>query len=126
LYSVQLEKWFCHFNKEQFLILFYEEALFKNKQATIQSIYNHIEVDNSFLPSNINKSSNKRESNLEMRIRPFSKIAAKATGFIVPNKIKNHPSFGIPISQSSKEKLQAYFHSPNKDLEKLLSREIPW
>ena len=126
LYSDQLKKWFDHFDKNQFLILFYEESLFETKYDTLQSIYKHIEVDPDFIPRNMEKSSNKRESYLEMRIKPYSRILAIATRTVVPDRIKSHPRFEIPVSQDSKIRLQEYFKSPNKELEELLSREVPW
>jgi len=78
-YDYHLKKYLKHLDKNQILILFYQDIK-NNPSKTIKKLYNFLEVDDSFVPYKLNK-----------QINPSDKSVYKIS-FINPlqlNKLKN-------------------------------------
>ena len=54
LYQKQLDRFYKFFNKEQILILDYEDIK-KKPIAVIKKIFNYLQVDEKFVPKSLNK-----------------------------------------------------------------------
>ena len=91
IYHEFIESYYSNFPKENIKIIIREE--FTNDIDAIQNLYKFLEVDDTFIPSSI-------------------------------NKVVNSSKSKIKISNDIVESLSKYYKQPNKNLEKLLDRDL--
>lgn len=126
-YAEQLEIWFDYFPRENFLIMFYEEALNspEARAATVKRVCEFLEVSSDFVPTNLDEPQNARMSDFEILTNNLFRSYAKYFN-IVPKWIQNLSIWKIKVSAADLEYLKNYYVEPNKQLAKLLGRELPW
>jgi hypothetical protein len=125
-YDIHLERWFEVFPSEQFLILFYEENIIKNKDQTLRKVFQFIGVDESFEPLKLEEKHNARSSHLSMRVNYYSPLLAKILDRVLPSNLMNPSSWTIPVSDEELEQLKCIFVKHNERLSALLKRKLPW
>ena len=128
-YDNDLRQWMRYYSPEKFLILIYEEDLRdENKRATLKKIFQHLNVNDMFVPQNIFSKYYARHTHFEMRLVAYPIPAAirKIFSSIMPGYIKQHRLWNIQIPDQEKTVLRTLFNSHNRNLEKLIGRKLPW
>ena len=126
-YAKHLEKWFQHFSRDQFQIFIYEEDLTEDaRMHTLRNVFEHLGVDLGFQPQKLEGKYNQRRLHFDYRLSRLPGRLQRMARQYVPNSIKNMRFWEIPISNEEMESLQAYYEPHNKNLEKLLGRDLPW
>lgn len=128
-YDIDLRKWMRYFAKKDFLILIYEEDLKdENKRVTLKKIFQHIDVDDLFVPRNIFQKYYARKTHFELRLirYPIPAVIRKIFLNLIPGYIKHYRLWDIPVSDEEKAALKTLFNSHNRNLEKMIDRKLPW
>lgn len=126
-YDYHLKNWMNYYPLNNILILIYEED-FKDerKKATLEKVFQFINVDDKFEPVGIFLRYNFRISHFEMRIRHYPKIIKKVLYRISRGGVKNSRIWDITIPTEDKQTFMKIFEPHNKNLEKILGRKLPW
>lgn len=126
-YADQLEIWFKHFPRSNFLIFFYEEDIEPDeaKLDTVQKTCEFVDVNSAYIPSNLFEIRNERLPDFDLRMRNYFGKWAKYSKK-VPQRIRTSPVWKIEISAASVQELEEYYKEPNRKLSDLLGRELPW
>ena len=122
-YYSQLKKWFKLFNPNKFLILIYEEDIRINKIQTIKKICNHLEIDKSFTPENIDKKIHKTNSQLYLFLHYYQPFLTKAIFKLFPF-VNNFSTSMIKISEEEKKCIYELYKSENDKLQELINRPL--
>ncbi|MFQ5965695.1 MAG: sulfotransferase [Candidatus Scalinduaceae bacterium] len=122
-YYRHLLEWLKFFQRERFLILIYEEDIVINKQDTIRRVFEHIEVDKSFKPQNLEARYNERSGYLFMYLNYYFPFLARRLFKRVPQLHKlNHQI--KKIAHDDVRRLHHLYDAENKLLEALLGRSL--
>lgn len=129
-YDVHFENWFKHFQREQFLILFYEEDVLADgsKQQTLKRVFQHIGVDDSFEPTQMGRRFNPKRPFFDLHLNqyPLPPKAKKAIKKLTPTTIQNSERWDIQVTEAEREELKARYKPHNQRLESILGRPLPW
>ncbi len=131
LYSQQLKKYFSLFDRNQFLILLFDELSNDNLNA-IKNVYEFLEIDTEFCPSWINQYVNTelfpntkqflKKHNLDWVIQIVKKTPLNS---LLRLKVLKTKQFKKKIlSIETKKKLIDFYKKPNIDLGKLLNKDL--
>ena len=124
-YHTHLSEWMRFFSPDQFLVLIYEEDIVQNKEETIEKVFRFLEVDDSFIPDNLNARYNARNGHLYLYLRYYVPRVARKMKQKVPTLASvNFPK--IRVSEEEKEALARMYAESNQDLAQLLGRSLPW
>lgn len=126
-YAEQLEIWFDHFPREQFLILIYEDDVNPDavKAATFKRICEFLNIDETFLPENLYGKFNHISTGFRTRLLNRGGLVRKFF-WNAPAFIQNLKIWDIEISAEEIQFLRNYYIEPNRRLEELLDRKLPW
>lgn len=126
-YAEHLERWFQHFTRDRFLILIYEKDITEEARLdTLQKVFNHIDVNPGFHPEKLDERYNQRRSHFDYRLSRLPGRFQRMARQYVPNRIKNMSFWEIPVSNEEKDRLRAYYEPHDRNLSKLLERNLPW
>ncbi|WP_372586977.1 sulfotransferase domain-containing protein [Salinibacter ruber] len=135
LYAKHLERWFCHFPRDQMLIQVHEDV-FRNNERAVSEVYRHIGVDPSYTPSWLGKSQNSvilprvqrgiRRAGFGGLIRvakrsPLGTWVRKIHQYL---RLWKGAGYQQEMSKKTRQRLKEYFAEPNRELERLLGREL--
>ncbi len=125
LYRKHIEEWLKYFPIEQFHFVVYEEDIRKNKLATLQEVFRFLEVDDNFLPENLETKYNARKGHLYLYLNYYSPFAARIF-FKMFNGLKpiNFPK--IRLKPEELEELSQFYAKENQGLDELINRRLPW
>ena len=70
-YDEHLGAWLRYFDRDQFLVLFFERHILQRKEHTLRSVYDFLGVDSAFYPPGMDEKKNPRRSHIFMRMRHF-------------------------------------------------------
>lgn len=126
-YAEQLEIWFKHFPREQFLILIYEDDVNPDsmKAETFKRVCNFIGVDDSFTSENLYDKFNHIVNPFRTRLLNRGGIARRLF-WDAPMWTQNLKIWDIKIDEQEVAALRDYYREPNQKLAELLGRELPW
>jgi hypothetical protein len=126
-YDIHLRKWLEYYPWNRFLILFYEEDLKDDrKTATLNRIFRHIGVDESFKPKGIAQRYNPRYTYLEMHVAHYPRIIKKIIRYFVPHRFKMSRRWEIVVQEEEKVTLRERYRAHNNNLSEMLRRKLPW
>ncbi|MCB2153941.1 sulfotransferase domain-containing protein [bacterium] len=128
LYAFQLKRWFEVFPREQFLILFFEEAVRTDQHSTLQTTLDFLDLSpfpQGMMPD-LQKAHNKRASFLAMRLRRGYPRLSWAVDRFLPSAIKNQSRFRISLPKDRLAEMRAFYKEPDAELADLLGRQLPW
>jgi hypothetical protein len=124
-YDVHLGNWLKHFPREQLHVLFFEEAVIRDKTAALNGVCNFLQIDPDFAFDNPGASANQRSSHLYMMLN-----------YYMPRFTKNYywrlqplERFGWPrigVSTSDLDAMREIYAPHNQRLTEMLSRSLPW
>lgn len=123
-YAEHLEKWFAHFDRDQFLILVFEQDVRLHALDTVRKVYSFLGIDDEFIPSSAEKRVHVASNHLYIRINYYFPSIGKL--------VKDYPSllmgldWTIRISEEDRRKLAAHYEPHNARLSTLLGRSLPW
>lgn len=124
-YHMHLTEWMRFFPPDRFLILIYEDDIVQNKEQTIARAFRFLDVDDGFVPENINTRYNFRNGHLYLHLRYYTPRLARKLKRTVPALMGlNVPK--IRISQEEKETLARLYTDSNQELAQMLGRDLPW
>ncbi len=104
LYSVQISRWFKHFNRDQFLILIFEEAVF-NPEQTKKRIADFFNIDADLFSRSGHETLNK---SFQVRFKKLYVSGVKTA------KVLRKWHLDIAITHFKKIGLHSIFHSSKK------------
>ena len=122
-YYSHLMEWFEYFDRERFLILIYELDVKENKDETLKKIYQHLGVDDCFVPSKFNKNIHQTNTQLYTYFNYFLPGLTKLT-FKLFTGLNRITSPVIPILDQDKDFLYDIYHEENIKLERLIDRSL--
>lgn len=126
-YDLHLLKWLEYFSLNNFLILIYENDFLDSFiESTIKKVYMHLDVDCSFMPTNLYKRYNTRSSGYELHMRKKFFRFAKYVDKFTPDIVKNNPKWDIRVSDRDQNFLKSIYHSHNRRLEEIIGQKLPW
>ncbi len=134
LYAQHIERWRTFFDKEQLLIMTYNE-LVESEATTISRVYKHIGVDDAYVPTWIGKPYNAAMMpKLRSKLRAcgldplIMRIGRTPVGDVVRKRIRARKLNTDPLAAISKatvDQLNEYYREPNAKLRELLGQELP-
>ena len=125
-YDEHLGNYLKYFDRNQMLVLTFENDLLKNKNLTIQRIYKYLEIDDTFVPKNLSAKSNPRAGSLYMRLNYFSNNLGRAIKYLSKENLYYSNFWPINIDNRDKHTLNEIYSVHNKYLEELLEIQLPW
>jgi hypothetical protein len=128
LYHEQLERYFSHYRRNQFLILLYDD-LKQDNLGTIRKVYEFIGVDPAYEPSWVEKT-----VNVNMLPGIQMALGKMGLGWAIEYVKKTSLDSLIrryyrkkkkdKIKHETRRRLTEYFREPNERLEKLIDRDL--
>lgn len=149
-YAAHLHRWQALFHPRQMLVLIFEEAVAANRRQTLQAVFRFLEVDPWFVPQDIDTPRNARPSHFGTRVEHFGRRLARAAERCrlperivratdrqasrlrryaeahTPSRVTDSTRWDVPVEQSELNELAALYKDPNRRLEGLLGRSLPW
>lgn len=124
-YKSHLEEWMKFYPLEQFHFVCYESGIKRDKDATLKGIFRFLEVDEDFVPGNMDKKYNARMGDLYLYLNYYSPLFAKAFfRMIKAARPVNFPK--ISLSDEEMERLRDLYAEKNRGLDQLISCALPW
>lgn len=132
LYAKHLEKYFEYFDRDRFLILFFEDVI-RDNAATIKEVYSFIGVDPSFVPKHLGKATNVAPvpAFASLMKKPILRHVYSAVGcspfggalrkWILRSKTNSPPVMAPDV----REFLESYYKVANADLASLIGYVPP-
>ncbi|EDY82613.1 Sulfotransferase domain superfamily [Verrucomicrobiia bacterium DG1235] len=124
-YRSNISEWLKYYPLEQFHFVVYEEGIRKNKLETLQGVFRFLEVDDSFVPENMDARVNARRGHLFLYMNYFSPLLARAF-FKVFQPLKDVDYPLIKLTAEEKSRLKSHYESENKGLSELIQMPLPW
>lgn len=126
-YDVHLSNWMKYFSFENFFFLIYEEDIKdEQKEATIKKVFNHIDVNDDFEPSEMFKRYNSHNSHFDMRTRHYPPIIRDVVRRITPTRISMSKIWRINVKEDERKVLENKFKSHNRNIEDMIGRHLPY
>lgn len=125
-YDEHLERWLGCFRRDQLLVLLYERDIARDKQATLERLYDFIGVDPGYAQYLDERRYNTRRSYLYMHLNGRAPLVAEVAERVLPSAIKNHPRFAIAVGDDEREQLRQIYEPHDARLARLLGCELPW
>ncbi|WP_263840187.1 sulfotransferase domain-containing protein [Salinibacter sp.] len=132
LYARHLKRWLKYFDRKEILVQIHDEVLKDNKNA-VKEVYSHIGVGEEFEPSWVGKNYNSVvmpgiQSFLKnMGMRYIIEIVKKSgMEKFIRRKVHEAKKYGKneKIDKRLKDKLKKYYRKPNKELSKILEKDM--
>ena len=123
-YYSHLCKWLKYFNKDQIMILIYEEDILQDKENTLLRILQFLNVDEFFEPKRIDRRVNTRKNTLSLFVTYYTK--SQTLGNIVAKSplLRSIDYPKITISQEEMSMLVRLYAEENRKLQELLGRNL--
>ena len=105
-YDEHIDNWLEYFDRDRFLFLFFETNVVTNKDETLRSVFDFLDID-SFTPSyDLQKKKNARRSHFFMRMRHIYPKALQYVNYFdhLPTVVRNYIERIAHISVTDKEK----------------------
>lgn len=127
LYATQLEAWLERFPLDRFLVLVYEEDIRPDvaKPATLRRVFEHLGVDPTFEPRDLDARRNVRGGDFDIRLRhapPWRRQLMQR----LPERMRESPRWRIEVSDDDRRALAELYRPEVARLEALLGRSVPW
>lgn len=124
-YDVHLSKYFKVFPRDKFLIIDYENNIVINKYETIRRVYKFLEIEEGFIPKEIDKFYNKRNGHLYMRLNyRFPRLTKKLVKLCPMLNQIDFPR--IIVSDEEINKLVHLYSKHIQDLSSLVGYNFTW
>ncbi|MCA9926346.1 MAG: sulfotransferase domain-containing protein, partial [Anaerolineales bacterium] len=125
-YDIHFTNWLKYFPLERFLILFYGVDIRDdtNKKKALKRVFQHINVDDTFEPTELTSQYNYRHTDFDMRLNhyPLPKFVRRRIKKHTPAQIKKMDLWKIKVRAAERAILRERFVPHNKRLEKILGR----
>ena len=123
-YAQHLRTWFATYDRNRFLVLVFEEDVKAKPVEGVKSVFQFLDIDDSFVPPSAEKRVHGASNHLYMRINYYAPWLGQL--------VKDYPSlllgldWKIRVGDDELAELQEHFRPHNDDLAELLGRELPW
>ena len=127
-YTQYLKVWMEIFPKDRFKIFFFEEAVLKNPEQTVTELYDFLNIDPNFMPSNLKKAKNISWGWFSIMV---TNLMPKRYQNIGRNSVvrfldRTRMAKFLSISKNDIKFLNCIYKNEKLQLERLLERPVPW
>lgn len=124
-YYRYINEWLKYYPIDHFLFLVYEEDIKKNKLETLKKTFRFLNVDENFIPENVNSRYNTRSGHLFLHMNYYSPLWTRRFFRLFPAlRPVNFPK--IEVGPDEMEKLSQMYAKENEGLAALIKRPLPW
>jgi len=130
-YQTDIERWFTYFPRSRFHFLIFEEDVKANRRNTLQSIFDFLDVDPSFVPDDVDTRKHPSLGAFYERLLYYAPWLRTLANAVAPNLNRDRIPFRSlldreVVSDAEREQIAQHFADKNDRLAQLTGRTPAW